>query len=107
MPSAPPKHRPAGWKPPAPWATTQTSSTARGYGWKWQQLRKSVLAEEPLCRPCHGEGRVVAAIDVDHIVRRADGGTDDRSNLQPICTDCHKAKTAAERSRRLTSKPRG
>jgi len=95
VPSAPPKHRPAGWKPPIPWASTKGSSTERGYGWRWQKLRAQVLREEPLCRAC--APRVVAATDVDHVVSKAKGGTDDRSNLQPLCEPCHKAKTARDR----------
>lgn len=96
MPSAPPKHRPAGWKPPVPWASTTTSSTARGYGARWQKLRAKVLREEPLCRAC--KPRVTAAVHVDHIVPKAKGGTDERSNLQPLCEPCHKAKTARDRA---------
>ena len=96
MPSAPPKHRPAGWVAPKPWASTKTSSTARGYGATWQRLRRQVLAEEPLCRAC--KPRVTAAVAVDHIVPKAKGGTDDRANLQPLCQACHDAKTARDRA---------
>ncbi len=39
----------------------------------------------------------MAATDVDHIVPKAKGGSDDRSNLQPLCEACHKAKTVADR----------
>jgi 5-methylcytosine-specific restriction protein A len=55
-----------------------------------------VLSEEPLCRQCRTEGRTVAAVEVDHIVPRRQGGTDDRSNLQPLCTSHHSAKTMTE-----------
>jgi 5-methylcytosine-specific restriction enzyme A len=98
MPTAPPKHRPAGWKPPVPWASTVGSSTVRGYGWRWQKLRDQVLREEPLCRACLGHGRTAAATDVDHVVPKARGGTDARSNLQGLCSPCHKAKTVADRA---------
>lgn len=33
---------------------------------------------------------------IDHIVRRADGGTDDRENLQALCQECHAKKTLNE-----------
>jgi 5-methylcytosine-specific restriction enzyme A len=33
---------------------------------------------------------------VDHITSKAKGGSDDLENLQAICDDCHKAKTADE-----------
>lgn len=37
------------------------------------------------------------ATDVDHIVAEANGGTDDDTNLQSLCPDHHKRKTALER----------
>ncbi len=51
---------------------------------------------EPLCRSCSQEGRVTAATTPDHIVPLAFGGTDDDSNIQCLCEDCHAIKTAAE-----------
>lgn len=62
----------------------------------WQALRASVLSDEPLCRACKTRGQVVPATDVDHIVPRAQGGTDARENLQPLCHSCHSRKTARE-----------
>ena len=73
------------------------SSAALGYGAAWQRLRRWVLATEPLCRNCARHGRVTAAQHVDHIVPKTQGGTDDRSNLQPLCMSCHSAKTNRER----------
>jgi len=74
------------------------STTQRGYGWQWQKLRASVLQRDGgLCRPCIKLARVTEAKDVDHIVSKANGGTDDPANLQAICAACHKAKTARER----------
>jgi 5-methylcytosine-specific restriction protein A len=37
--------------------------------------------------------------ECDHIKSHAEGGTDDLSNLQWLCTSCHKAKTAGEAAR--------
>jgi len=71
-------------------------STARGYGADWQRRRKRILDREPLCRQCTTEGRTSAASHVDHILAKAHGGSDDDANLQPLCVDCHKAKTARE-----------
>ena len=42
------------------------------------------------------KGRVTPATQVDHIKPKADGGTDEHANLQSICTDCHKIKTAQD-----------
>ena len=36
------------------------------------------------------------AADLDHIVPLADGGTDDKDNLQVLCACCHAIKTACE-----------
>ncbi|WP_247360100.1 HNH endonuclease signature motif containing protein [Ralstonia pseudosolanacearum] len=37
------------------------------------------------------------ATEVDHIVPKARGGTDDDDNLQAINVECHRAKTVRER----------
>ncbi|CAG9195825.1 DNAse [Paraburkholderia tropica] len=76
------------------------SRHARGYGSKWVKLREKILKRDNgLCQPCLALGRVAAARHVDHIVSKAEGGTDDESNLQSICVACHKAKTADEGAR--------
>lgn len=49
-----------------------------------------------LCQPCLRSGFTVLASAVDHVVNKAQGGTDDEDNLQAICGECHKAKTARE-----------
>ena len=71
------------------------SSARQGYGAAWERLRARVLWEEPLCRECLAEGQVTAASDVDHIVPRPEG-SDDRSNLQPLCRSHHSRKTRRE-----------
>ncbi|MAJ59069.1 MAG: hypothetical protein CBC48_03205 [bacterium TMED88] len=38
--------------------------------------------------------------EVDHIVPLVDGGSHEMSNLQSLCTPCHKRKTAAEATAR-------
>ena len=62
----------------------------------WQRLRRLVLGREPLCRICMADGRVVEATVVDHITPLADGGTNDVTNLQPLCKPCHDRKTMRE-----------
>lgn len=64
-------------------------------GRRWMTLRAVVLSEEPTCRSCTMRGRVTASEEVDHIIPLEDGGTDDRSNLQGLCGDCHKQKHGA------------
>ena len=35
-------------------------------------------------------------LQVDHIVALADGGEDERANIQLLCRECHKKKTAIQ-----------
>jgi 5-methylcytosine-specific restriction protein A len=39
------------------------------------------------------KGRVVAAEEIHHIVPLNKGGTNERSNLMPICRECHRVIT--------------
>jgi len=72
-------------------------SAARGYGYRWQRLRRMVLASQPLCADPFGihkeAGEVVVATDVDHIVAKSQGGDDSMDNLQGLCHECHSKKT--------------
>jgi 5-methylcytosine-specific restriction protein A len=72
----------------------RASATSRGYGSAWAPLRKQVLIEERACRICGS----TKALEVDHILNRARGGTEDRSNLQALCKACHSLKTHREGS---------
>ena len=69
----------------------------------WQTLRASVIQADPYCREC---GRLATA--VDHI--KPHHGREqvffDEANLQPLCEDCHNAKSAAERWRGAAPKVR-
>ena len=47
------------------------------------------------------------ANEVDHILELAEGGDNDISNLQVLCTNCHKIKTAAYNSKRKRNKGNG
>lgn len=67
------------------------------YGWAWSRKRKRILRRDGyICHAlikCNGLAR---ATEVDHIVPKFEGGTEDDDNLQAICTTCHRAKTRAE-----------
>lgn len=80
----------------APVDDRRANSAERGYDRKWRRLRAWVLSEEPTCRRCAAEGTSTPATDVDHIVPKSSGGTDDVSNLQPLCHSCHSVKTRRE-----------
>jgi 5-methylcytosine-specific restriction protein A len=92
------------------WRKPDQSSTARGYGYKWQQARADYLAANPWCVYCL-RARGIDAIDpgqqlalaiaagalpiaatvVDHrIPHRGDMNLFwKRSNWQPLCGPCH------------------
>ena len=73
------------------------SASKRGYGHLWRKLRKTILQRDDyLCVACKQAGRLTPATDVDHIISKAKGGTDDPSNLQSLCRSCHQTKTANE-----------
>lgn len=53
-----------------------------------------VRNDEGFCRRC---GKMAQC--VDHIIPIAEGGTDDRHNLQALCNQCHSKKTRREQMR--------
>lgn len=71
----------------------------RGYGAEWDRLRKIVMERDQYlckCAECRAENRLRPATEVDHVVPKAQGGTDALDNLQAINRDCHRRKTVAE-----------
>lgn len=56
---------------------------------RYQVLRRDNFA----CRYC-GRPAPVVALEVDHVVPRALGGTNDPSNLVTACADCNRGKAA-------------
>lgn len=76
------------------------SRQARGYGAEWERARKRILSRDKgLCQSCMKQGKLRPAKQVDHIVPKFEGGTDDDANLQAICLTCHQVKTAEEAKR--------
>ena len=64
-------------------------------------MRHRILREEPICRLCG----IHPSTRVDHVISRADGGSDERHNLRGICAMCDKKRigqqAAAGRSKRV------
>lgn len=105
MPNRPPI---AGAKRHNSWDHGGKSRHERGYGSKWDRLRRLVLARDKhLCQDCWPQ-KVTPATQVDHVVAKAKGGTDDPANLRALCRPCHDRKTikdkghVARRTRRAT-----
>lgn len=111
MPSRPPTHRAAGWKPfdqreaerkaAVDRQRRNDASRAMYRTTQWQALRKAQLAMHPLCQcdDCQeGMKRVTAATVVDH--RRPHKGDPalfyDPANLRSMAKRCHDRKTARE-----------
>jgi 5-methylcytosine-specific restriction protein A len=97
MPTRPPvfrsRHAPA---PRPAWQSSNRQRHKRIRGRAGQRLRHQILAEEPLCRHCLELDKVSATEIVDHITPLAQGGSNERSNLQGLCIPCHDAKSKAE-----------
>ncbi|WP_444959720.1 HNH endonuclease [Microbulbifer sp. VVAC002] len=49
-----------------------------------------------LCESCTAMGLITEGNCCDHIIPKSQGGTDELSNLQWLCTRCHARKTAQE-----------
>jgi 5-methylcytosine-specific restriction endonuclease McrA len=74
------------------------SARARGYGTDWEGIRAEHLEREPWCRFHLERGLHVRATEVDHILSRRRGGSDDHSNLRSSCKPCHSRRTAIDQS---------
>lgn len=70
------------------------SRWGKSRGHSWTKLRRVVLERDRFtCQHCH---RVGGNLECDHIVNEAKGGTNELSNLQALCRECHKVKTQQE-----------
>jgi hypothetical protein len=58
-------------------------------------VRYDVLARDRKCQLC-GRGPEDAILQVDHIVPRAHGGSNDPANLQVLCAECNQGKGARD-----------
>lgn len=62
-----------------------------------QRARHQLFTLNPLCAECERQGFVRVATQRDHIIPMAQGGTEDPSNIQGLCGECHDAKTEREK----------
>lgn len=63
-------------------------------GRQWRRIKKLVHERDQwICCRC---GRITMDLECDHIVNKAQGGTDDMENLQSLCPPCHLEKTLLE-----------
>lgn len=73
----------------------RSSSTARGYKYRLQKVRKMFLKENPLCAECIKSGIITPALVVDHIEPHKGDYEKfwDEDNMQSLCETCHNKKT--------------
>jgi 5-methylcytosine-specific restriction enzyme A len=66
----------------------QRTTTERGYGWRWQQIRLTVLERDAYtCHWCRGP-----AYTVDHLRPTSKGGGLDYTNLVAACASVNYSK---------------
>ena len=85
------------------WAGRQAqhgTRTERGYGSAWSTLRALVGWVEAVCRVC---GSTSPRWLCDHILPKSMGGTDERGNLQRLCSTCEARKTSSEGKAHLSA----
>ena len=73
------------------------NTTAKKRGQAGKVTAADLLGLERVCRTCGEQDE----LQIDHITPAMHGGLNVGSNLQMLCADCHKAKTAKERSIRV------
>lgn len=87
------------------WQHDKRSRHQRGYGSAWDRLRVQILKRDTyLCRCPRclgGELRVRPATEVDHILPKAKGGTDDPLNLRAVSRQCHERLTLEQQGKAL------
>lgn len=76
-----------------------------------QLVGQEALAKGWNCTHCKMRNDDPTFFDVDHILRRADGGSNDPTNLQVLCPNCHRIKSLQENRnfmrQAITSTPPG
>lgn len=81
-------------------AHTTKRHTRATYNGAGRQLRRAINnTGGATCRGCL-EYKRAEDIQIDHTTPLASGGQDSPANVQPLCRDCHAAKTAAENQQR-------
>ncbi len=75
------------------------SSTDRGYGRAWRRVASNAVAEWKATNGewCPGWGvapHAATDLTADHIVAKANGGTDDPDNVTVLCRACNGRKRA-------------
>ncbi|MER6086547.1 HNH endonuclease [Streptomyces bluensis] len=79
--------------PQRPWGRKSARNQLRDSAWE-RQVRPRALARDGFaCVRCGAR----EALEVDHVVPIAKGGTWTLDNAQTLCRSCHRTKTAQDR----------
>ena len=54
------------------------------------------MQQQPLCVRCEERGLAALGTELDHIVPLHKGGGNEPENLQMLCAECHREKTAED-----------
>jgi 5-methylcytosine-specific restriction protein A len=84
------------YTPPMRWTKAANGRTLPLNSDAWRKLRRSVLAEQPLCQYCP-PGSVTPATEVDH--KNNNPADNTRENLVSACKPCHSRKTNSDMGR--------
>ena len=81
--------------------SVRKSRHQRGYDSRWVAVRERVLNDDPLCVDCEAVGRTTPAQDVHHVqtISGAPHRRLDRTNLVPLCQQCHDARHGGQPQR--------
>lgn len=83
---------------PKPWQGT----TSRGF---LTAVRARILRRDPVCRcdgcdRCSPQGCRRPSTEADHVVERAEGGSNDEANGRGMCGPCHRLRSQRHASRK-------
>lgn len=77
------------------------AKTERVRGRAAQRNRERILRRDSgLCQACLRRQRITIGHEVDHIIGLEQGGSDDDSNKELLCHECHTDKTARDNGKR-------
>jgi 5-methylcytosine-specific restriction protein A len=92
---------PAGQRCPehrSTWSTAPRSASSKRTSTRaWRQQRAKVLQrDQHTCQLRYPDICIGTATQIDHCISVADGGGDEMSNCQSVCTPCHQRKSSRE-----------
>ena len=69
--------------------TERDPDSNKRYGRAWKKIKTAFLTANPLCVICKASGKLTPAAVAHHKIKIAEGGTNDWSNMEALCLECH------------------